>query len=283
MVNETETEPRPDTNPEFIPSGTNTPVFETPNTESNDAQELVPTENADLVEPVTETVFQTPGTDGSNEPQELHPAEDDTQDHPAAEPFETPSEPAAFPQAEPTYDDGSPVAEPKPYEVKEYPEPDKSTFKDYAPTDTGPASIEATPAQDEAEVGDYVTNITQKTADEVAHADAAYKFELGVQPSPDVKEDLEDRIALAAAPHREVNKDELAVADPSERIQVEVGNDDDGDGTAEDLPQEVIVKDLAEAGKLFEKGGPLPNGELSDGVDGLFLAERSKQTGEKLF
>jgi hypothetical protein len=45
---------------------------------------------------------------------------------------------------------------------------------------------------------------------------------------------------------------------------------------------------LAESGQLFEKGGPLVDwtgdrDDLSDGVDGLFLAERSKQTGTKLF
>ena len=116
----------------------------------------------------------------------------------------------------------------------------------------------------------------------VESADEAYKLENTPDGSfEEVKEDLDDRVAMAAASHREITAQEPQPVD--EPVQVEVGPDNDEDGTAEDLPQEVLVKELAESGQLFEKGGPLPSGELSDGVDGLFLAERSKQTGEKLF
>lgn len=116
----------------------------------------------------------------------------------------------------------------------------------------------------------------------VEHADEAYKLENTPDGKfEDVKEDIDDRIALAATPHTEVSNDESH--DSKDLIQVEVGPDDDGDGASEKYPQEILVKELAESGQLYEKGGPLPSGELSDGADGLFLAERSKQTGEKLF
>jgi hypothetical protein len=78
---------------------------------------------------------------------------------------------------------------------------------------------------------------------------------------------------------------------PDEKVQVVVRErteDDPNDFGIESTEQERIVKDLAESGQLFEKGGPTGDwtgnrDDLSDGVDGLFLAERSKQTGEKLF
>lgn len=54
--------------------------------------------------------------------------------------------------------------------------------------------------------------------------------------------------------------------------------------------QEVVVKAIADADNLFGKAGPTKNwtsdmdeNDLATGVDGLFLAERSKQTGEKYF
>ncbi len=146
---------------------------------------------------------------------------------------------------------------------------------------------------------------------EVEHADKAYTLEepgAGVVDAT-VEADLEARIALAAEPHKEVkNEDlwELAVGEeatppplpapfflntirPDEKVQVRIHEYDPKDiQDVEDLEQEVIVKKLAESGELFEKGGPLVNwtgdeADLSDGVDGLFLAERSKQTGTKLF
>jgi hypothetical protein len=147
---------------------------------------------------------------------------------------------------------------------------------------------------------------------EVAHADKAYNLEVpgaGVVDET-VREDLEARKALAAESHREVENDELAdlaigtdpefypaapvfvnSIRPDEKVQVKVGPrtaDTPSDYGIESTEQEQIVKDLAESGELFEKGGPLVNwtgnrDDLSDGVDGLFLAERSKQTGTKLF
>lgn len=146
---------------------------------------------------------------------------------------------------------------------------------------------------------------------EVQHADEAYNLDVpgaGVVDKT-VQEDLEARQALAADSHDEVENDDLgslAIGDspetfvptvfvnsirPDEKVQVKVGPrtaDTPSDYGIESTEQEQIVKDLAESGQLFDKGGPLVNwtgnrDDLSDGVDGLFLAERSKQTGEKLF
>jgi len=146
---------------------------------------------------------------------------------------------------------------------------------------------------------------------EVEHADKAYTLEepgAGVVDAT-VEADLEARIALAAEPHEEVKNEDLwklaigedaeppAAPEPfflnsirkDEKVQVRIQEHDPNDiQNVEDLEQEVIVKNLAESGQLFEKGGPLVDwtgdvADLSDGVDGLFLAERSKQTGTKLF
>ena len=57
----------------------------------------------------------------------------------------------------------------------------------------------------------------------------------------------------------------------------------------EDLEQEVIVENALQAGTLFDKGGQMPpdnyvnEASASPYVDGLWLAEASKQTGEKFF
>lgn len=147
---------------------------------------------------------------------------------------------------------------------------------------------------------------------EVEHASEAYNLEepgAGVVDAT-VVADLEARQELAAAPHREVENDqlqELAIGEdptfapapptfvnairPDEHVQVVVRErtpDDANDFGIESTEQERIVKELAESGQLFEKGGPLVDwtgdtADLSDGVDGLFLAERSKQIGSKLF
>jgi hypothetical protein len=147
---------------------------------------------------------------------------------------------------------------------------------------------------------------------EVEHADKAYNLDepgAGVVDKT-VLDDLHARQELAAAPHREVENDELetlAIGDdpqfaapapvfvnairPDEKVQVVVRERTDADPNdfgIESTEQERIVKDLAESGQLFDKGGPLVDwtgdtADLSDGVDGLFLAERSKQTGTKLF
>lgn len=138
---------------------------------------------------------------------------------------------------------------------------------------------------------------------EVQHADEAYNLDVpgfGVADTTTVA-DLEARQSLAADSHREVENDdlgklaidfdELNSIRPDEKVQVVVRErteDDASDFGVESLEQERIVKELAESGQLFDKGGPLVNwtgdkDDLSDGVDGLFLAERSKQTGTKLF
>lgn len=176
------------------------------------------------------------------------------------------------------------------------------------------AAVDA--ALDEGKLPGDVTNDAPEVGDaQIEHASEAYNLEepgAGVVEAT-VLEDLEARKALAAEPHREVENDELQslaigedptfgvdpVVDtpfvntirPDEKVQVVVRErteEDANDFGIESTEQEIIVKELAESGQLFDKGGP--NGDwtgdradLSDGVDGLFLAERSKQTGTKLF
>lgn len=187
------------------------------------------------------------------------------------------------------------------------------------PTDDGVVSTEIVGGQEEPKTSEAVVDaLAAAAADgeldggsapldvqeaEVEHASDAYTLDEpgagAVEQS--VVDDQNAREELAAASHREVENDELAglAIDPDtlnsirkdELVQVVVGErteDTPSDYGIESTEQERIVKDLAESGQLFEKGGPLVDwtgdtADLSDGVDGLFLAERSKQTGEKLF
>jgi hypothetical protein len=172
------------------------------------------------------------------------------------------------------------------------------------------AAIEEAAASGDLDEGGIAPLSVQEA--EVEHASEAYNLEVpgaGVVDAT-VEADLEARKSLAAEPHREVENDELqslAIGEdasyvpaapvfinsirPDEKVQVVVRErtaDDPNDFGIESTEQERIVKDLAESGQLFDKGGPLVNwtgdtADLSDGVDGLFLAERSKQTGSKLF
>lgn len=171
------------------------------------------------------------------------------------------------------------------------------------------AAIEAAAAEGELDGGIAPLSVQEA---EVEHASEAYNLEVpgaGVVDAT-VEADLEARKALAAEPHREVENEELqslAIGEdasyvpaapvfinsirPDEKVQVVVRErtaEDANDYGIESTEQERIVKDLAESGQLFDKGGPLVDWtgnreDLSDGVDGLFLAERSKQTGTKLF
>lgn len=170
------------------------------------------------------------------------------------------------------------------------------------------AALEA--AAEDGELGEDALAPLEVQEAEVEHASEAYNLEepgAGVVDAT-VLADLEARKELAAESHREVANEELfslAIGEeapapaapvflnsirPDEKVQVRVeqGAVPEGENGVEALEQEQIVKDLAESGQLFEKGGPLVNwtgnrNDLSDGVDGLFLAERSKQIGSKLF
>lgn len=177
------------------------------------------------------------------------------------------------------------------------------------------AAIEA--GVKEGELPGLVSDSEQLADAQVEHASEAYNLEepgAGVVDAT-VEADLEARKALAAEPHREVENEELhtlAIGEdpeheftaaptvdevfvnsirPDEKVQVVVRErteDDPADFGIESTEQERIVKELAESGQLFDKGGPTGDWvgdkeDLSDGVDGLFLAERSKQTGTKLF
>lgn len=169
---------------------------------------------------------------------------------------------------------------------------------------THPAVTEALEAAAESgELGENAIAPLEVQEAEVQSASESYNLETPGAGAVDatVEEDLEARRELAAASHREVENEELwsLAIDPDtlnsirkdELVQVVVGErteDTPNDYGIESTEQERIVKDLAESGQLFQKGGPLVNwtgntDDLSDGVDGLFLAERSKQTGEKLF
>lgn len=169
--------------------------------------------------------------------------------------------------------------------------------------ETSDAVVEA--LEDAAKDGELDGGIAPLSVQEaeVEHADAAYNLEepgAGVVDAT-VEADLEARQSLAADKHREVKNDKLGslaidpdtlnTIRPDEKVQVVIRErkpTDDSDFGVESTEQEIIVKKLAESGQLFDKGGPLVNwvgdeADLSDGVDGLFLAERSKQTGTKLF
>lgn len=120
---------------------------------------------------------------------------------------------------------------------------------------------------------------------QVARADEAYMT--GAEDSTDVQADLDARVALSQDTFTEVTNDELGETldtvngsqDPEQLVDV-----------IDEHPTEMatLVKDAADAGDLFEVGGPTDDwvgdsADLSAGVDGLFLAERSKQTGQKFF
>lgn len=157
-------------------------------------------------------------------------------------------------------------------------------------------------AADEGELDGGIAPLEVQEA-EVEHADEAYNLEEPGAGAVDatVEADLEARTALAADSHREVKNEELGSLAidpdtlnsirPDEKVQVVIGErtaETPSDEGIESTEQERIVKELAESGELFSKGGPLVDwtgdkADLSDGVDGLFLAERSKQTGTKLF
>lgn len=157
-------------------------------------------------------------------------------------------------------------------------------------------------AADDGEMDGGISPLSVQEA-EVEHASEAYNLEepgAGVVDKT-VQEDLEARKALAADAHEEVENDDLwkLASDPEtlnsidkdKKVQVVVRErteSDPNDYGIESTEQERIVKELAESGQLFDKGGPLKDwtgnkDDLSDGVDGAFLAERSKQTGTKLF
>lgn len=96
---------------------------------------------------------------------------------------------------------------------------------------------------------------------------------------PDIQADQDAREALSAETHDVISNEEVGLWQPGDKVQ-----------TRSDNPTEMasIVAQVADAGDLYEVGGPTDDwnhdlGDLSNGVDGLFLAERSKQTGEKYF
>lgn len=120
---------------------------------------------------------------------------------------------------------------------------------------------------------------------QVARADEAYMT--GAEDSEDVQADLDARVALSGEDFEDVTNEELGAT-----LQTVNGSDDPDQlvEVIDENPTEMasLVKDSADADTLFEVGGPVDNwvgdtDDLSDGVDGLWLAERSKQTGEKFF
>lgn len=117
----------------------------------------------------------------------------------------------------------------------------------------------------------------QKSAWDASVAAASTAYTEG--GDEDVQADEDAREALSAESHTPVINEELGLHTVDEKIQ-----------TVDDNPTEMgqLVKDAADAGDLYVTGGPTDDwtgdlSDLSDGVDGLWLAERSKQTGEKYF
>jgi hypothetical protein len=115
-------------------------------------------------------------------------------------------------------------------------------------------------------------------------------------PLHEVKGDQEARVEDAAADHEPVTNAELQLREPytDERMTVVVAQNRAGvdrqpeDTTGvEDLEQEALVAEALREGRLYETGGPMGNytgrESLSPYVDGAWLAEASKQTGEKFF
>jgi hypothetical protein len=120
----------------------------------------------------------------------------------------------------------------------------------------------------------------------------------------DVQDDLDDRVDMANATHTEVqNSDDGTTLNQTLNWQgvpvytggnvVNVADDaavyPDDSTDVEDLEQEVQVRAALDGDSLFTTGGQIPptdyvtSADLSPYVDGLFLAEASKQTGEKFF
>lgn len=121
--------------------------------------------------------------------------------------------------------------------------------------------------------------------DQVAAADEAYME--GADGSP-VQADHDARVAESKVTHTEIDNEALEALDTlhgsfdySQKVDV-VGENETQMGA--------LVRTVAQADQLYEKGGPtkdwtadMDESDLSAGVDGLFLAERSKQTGVKSF
>ncbi len=124
----------------------------------------------------------------------------------------------------------------------------------------------------------------QTWEDQVERADEVYMESAEGTP---VQDDLDARVELSQESYDEVTNDELGETlntvngsqDPEQLVDV-----------IDENPTEMasLVKDAADDGDLFETGGPVDDwtgdpSDLSDGVDGAWLAERSKQTGQKYF
>lgn len=124
----------------------------------------------------------------------------------------------------------------------------------------------------------------QAWEEQVERADEVY---MTSAEGTDVQDDLDARVALSAETFAEVSNEDLGATlvtvdgsqDPDQLVQ-----------TIDENPTEMgaLVKSYADAGDLFDKGGPTDDwvgdeADLSDGVDGTWLAERSKQTGQKFF
>jgi hypothetical protein len=139
------------------------------------------------------------------------------------------------------------------------------------------------------------------------HVSEAHDTYLEGAVGMEVQDDQEAREALAAETKTEVANDDLGtdlnsttnaqgvptysggnvVAVADNRAGVDEFPEDTQD--VEDLEQEVLVRNALDAGELFATGGQIPPTNYEDAtsvspyVDGMWLAEASKQTGEKFF
>jgi hypothetical protein len=126
----------------------------------------------------------------------------------------------------------------------------------------------------------------------------------GARDDGGVIDDHDDRVAKANTPHTVKQNHELTTVNKvagrggapvytgGNVVNVapnRAGIDDfpEDEQAVEDLEHEVLVKKALDGEAIFTTGGPIGDyaGEasLSDGVDGLWLAEASKQTGSKFF
>jgi hypothetical protein len=132
------------------------------------------------------------------------------------------------------------------------------------------------------------------TADDEYDPDTLVRSVEDTAPYHEVKNTNDERMAHQGEDHEVRTNAELSLRNPDDHDAVVVtrnraGVDDSPEDTqgVEDLEMESLVREAAESGKLYETGGPLGDytgkESLSPYVDGTWLAERSKQTGEKAF
>lgn len=133
------------------------------------------------------------------------------------------------------------------------------------------------------------TLTTEEALAQVAAADEAY---MEGADGLAVQDDLDARVATANATHEEVENEELWDVNVNTNNASGLKSYAGGNVVAPASPLDnedfqKLVRQALDADQVFDKGGEVTNFEnasdLVPYLDPLFLAEASKQTGEKLF